>query len=147
VTLRRGTDAPFAVPLQDTPMQFHHAGVATRDIDALTDRFGTLLDAPVAHEEEFEGMVVRFLDLSGGYLELLEPREGGPVDRFLDDRGPGIHHLAVATDDAAAALEAARDCGATPIDETPRPGAWGHDVAFLHPKSTGGVLLEFVEVH
>jgi methylmalonyl-CoA/ethylmalonyl-CoA epimerase len=56
-----------------------------------------------------------------------------------------MHHLAVATEDIDAALDVARDAGVSLIDEEPRPGAWGHDVAFLHPKDTGGVLLEFVQ--
>lgn len=126
-------------------MQFDHAGVATDDADALASLYGDLFDAPVAHEEEFDGMSVVFLDLNGGYLELLEPREEGPVARYLDRHGPGVHHLALATDDVAAALDAARDAGVESIDDEPRPGAWGHEVAFLHPGSTGGVLIEFVE--
>jgi methylmalonyl-CoA/ethylmalonyl-CoA epimerase len=125
-------------------MEFHHAGVATREADALTERYGRVLDAPVAHEEEFDGMLVRFLSLSGGYLELLEPRDGGPVDRYLERHGPGIHHLALATDDLPGALATAREAGVDLVDEEPRPGAWGHEVAFLHPGSTGGVLVEYV---
>ena len=126
-------------------MQFDHAGVATDDADALAALYGDLLDAPVAHEEEFDGMSVAFLDLNGSYLELLEPREEGTIASYLDRHGPGIHHLAFATDDVAAALDAAREAGVELIDEEPRPGAWGHEVAFLHPGSTGGALIEFVE--
>ena len=126
-------------------MQFHHAGIATDDAESLATLFSALLDAPIAHEEVFDGMAVVFLELENGYFELLEPREGGTIRRYLDRNGPGIHHLAFATEDARAALAAARELGIEPIDEEPRPGAWGHDVAFLHPKSTGGVLVEFVE--
>jgi methylmalonyl-CoA/ethylmalonyl-CoA epimerase len=127
-------------------MRFDHVGVATRDGDALADLFGRLFDAPVAHRETFDGLDVTFLDLGEGYLELLEPRtDEGPIADHLDRRGPGLHHVALATDDVAAALDAARAAGVEAVDDDPRPGAWGHDVAFLHPDSTGGVLVEFVE--
>ncbi len=126
-------------------MRFDHAGIATDDADGLADLFVDLLDARVAHEEEFDGMEVVFLDLGNGYFELLEPTEGGTIASYLDRQGPGIHHLALVTDDIAGALDRAREMGIEPIDEEPRPGAWGHDVAFLHPRSTGGVLVEFVE--
>jgi methylmalonyl-CoA/ethylmalonyl-CoA epimerase len=67
------------------------------------------------------------------------------VARYLDEQGPGLHHVALATDEIEGALAAARGAGVELIDESPRPGAWGHEVAFCHPKSTGGVLVEFVE--
>jgi len=128
-------------------MEFDHAGIATDDLDGLADRYGTLFDASVAHEEEFDGLRVAFLDLGNGYLELLEPLPDadGAIPRYLDEHGPGIHHLALRTADVETALDAAREAGVDPVDEEPRPGAWGHDVAFLHPASTGGVLVEFVE--
>jgi len=126
-------------------MRFDHVGVATRDATELAGLFDGLLDAPVAHEETFDGMVARFLELDGGYFELLEPLEDGTIARYLDSHGPGIHHVALRTDDIDAALERARDAGVDLVDEEPRPGAWGHEVAFLHPKSTGGVLVEYVE--
>ena len=125
-------------------MSFHHLGVATASGDDLTATFEGLLDAPVAHQEQFGGMTVRFLEVDGGYFELLEPHDGGTIARYLDRHGPGIHHVALETDDIDAALDRARECGIDLVDETPRPGAWGHDVAFLHPESTGGVLIEFV---
>ncbi|MFC7186393.1 methylmalonyl-CoA epimerase [Halorubrum yunnanense] len=127
-------------------MRFDHVGVATRDAADLADLFDGLLDAPVAHEETFDGMGVVFLELDdGGYFELLEPDDGGAIADYLDREGPGIHHVALATDDLPAALDRARDSGVDLVDEAPRPGAWGHEVAFLHPRSTGGVLVEFVE--
>lgn len=128
-------------------MEFDHAGIATEDRDALIDLYDTLFDASVAHEETFGDLRVAFLDLGNGYLELLEPTEDaeGPIPNYLDQRGAGIHHLAVETDDIDDALDAARAAGVELIDEEPRPGAWGHDVAFLHPRATGGILFEFVE--
>ncbi|WP_410764809.1 methylmalonyl-CoA epimerase [Haloferax sp. DFSO60] len=125
-------------------MHFDHLGIATPDAAGLAALFEGLFDAPVAHEEEFDGMTVVFLELENGYFELLEPHEGGAIGTFLERRGSGIHHIALSTDDIDGALQTARDAGIELIDEEPRPGAWGHEVAFLHPKSTGGVLVEFV---
>ncbi|MFB6196026.1 MAG: methylmalonyl-CoA epimerase [Haloplanus sp.] len=127
-------------------MRFDHVGVATPDGDTLSDLFERLFDAPIVHRETFDGLAVTFLDLGDGYVELLEPlTDEGPIARFLDREGAGLHHVALATDDIAAALDTARACGVELVDDEPRPGAWGHDVAFLHPDSTGGVLVEFVE--
>jgi len=127
-------------------MQFDHAGIATTDANDLASLYVDLLDAERAHREEFDGMRVVFLDTGDGYIELLEPlTDGGAIADYLADREGGIHHVAYATDDLEAALANARDLGVELVDEGPRPGAWGHDVAFLHPGSTGGVLVEFVE--
>ena len=127
-------------------MRFDHVGVATRAAADLADLFGGLCDAPVVHEETFDGMAVVFLELDdGGYVELLEPTDGGAIADYLDREGPGIHHVALATDDLPGALDRARDLGVDLIDDEPRAGAWGHAVAFCHPRSTGGVLVEFVE--
>jgi methylmalonyl-CoA/ethylmalonyl-CoA epimerase len=126
-------------------MHIDHVGIATEDAESLADLYADLFDAPVAHEEEFGGLRVVFLDFGDSYFELLEPVEEGTIARYLDRNGPGIHHVALETDDIAGPLDTARDHGVELIDEEPRPGAWGHDVAFLHPESTGGVLIEFVE--
>ena len=126
-------------------MRFDHAGIATEDADAAADLLGPLVDAPVAHEETMNDLRIVFLELEDGYFELLEPlADDGPIANFLDGRGPGIHHLAIRVEDVGEAIERARAAGADPIDEEPRPGAWGHEVAFLHPASTAGVLLEYV---
>ncbi|MBX0285960.1 methylmalonyl-CoA epimerase [Halomicroarcula sp. F28] len=128
-------------------MQFDHAGVATDDADGLATLYETAFDAPVAHEETFDGLRVVFLDLGNGYFELLEPLPDteGAIPSYLDRHGPGLHHVALATEDIEGALADARAAGVDLIDESPRPGAWGHEVAFCHPNSTGGVLVEFVE--
>lgn len=129
-------------------MQFHHIGIATDRIDRLTKMYTRLLGVEVVHEEELESLRVIFLDLGDGYIELLEPINGeGPIARYLDRHGSGIHHMALATDDIVGALERARGLGITTIDDEPRAGAWGHEVAFLHPSDTGGVLVEFVSTH
>jgi methylmalonyl-CoA/ethylmalonyl-CoA epimerase len=127
-------------------MPIDHAGIATTDADALLAQYGALFDVDVAHEETFEGMRLAFLDFGNAYFEVIEPvEESGPIAAYLDRHGPGIHHLAVAVEDAADALDRARELDIGRIDEQPRAGAWGHDVAFLDPRDTGGVLLEFVE--
>ncbi|WP_348608684.1 methylmalonyl-CoA epimerase [Halobaculum rarum] len=127
-------------------MHVDHAGTATDDAAALAALYTDLLDCEIAHEEEFDGMAVVFLELGDSYLELLEPLDDeGAIAGYLDRNGPGIHHLAFATDDIAGALDRARDLGVELIDEEPRPGAWGHEVAFCHPRDTGGILVEFVE--
>jgi methylmalonyl-CoA/ethylmalonyl-CoA epimerase len=127
-------------------MHIDHAGIATDDATGLADLYVDLLDCEAVHSETFDGMDVHFLDCGNGYLELLEPlEEEGAIARYLENNGPGIQHLAFGTDDAADALDRARGLGIECIDEEPRPGAWGHEVAFLHPRDTGGVLVEFVE--
>lgn len=126
-------------------MRFDHAGIATDDAASLAERYEGLLDADIVHEETFDGMEIAFLDFGNGYFELLEPvAEDNAIASFLDRRGSGIHHLALATVDIEGALARAERMGVELLDEEPRPGAWGHDVAFLHPRDTGGILLEFV---
>lgn len=125
-------------------MDFHHVGIATDDVEALAARYGELFGLSVAHEETLEQLRVVFLPLGDGYFELLEPLESsGPIADHLD-AATALHHLAVTVPDVQAAVDRAADAGVRPIDEAPRPGAWGHEVAFLHPADTGGVLLEFV---
>jgi methylmalonyl-CoA/ethylmalonyl-CoA epimerase len=142
---RTGSLSP--TPVESRGMQFHHAGIATTDAGALASLFSTLFETRVVHEEMFDGLHVQFLDVGDGYFELLEPTEDGTVQRYLDENGPGIHHLALATGNMPRTLQRARDNGVDLIDEEPRPGAWGHEVAFCHPRSTGGILVEFVSEH
>jgi methylmalonyl-CoA/ethylmalonyl-CoA epimerase len=129
------------------PMALDHVGIATEDAAGLAERFGAVFETQIAHSETFDGMYIIFLDMNGTYLELLEPvgDSDGPIATFLAQRDAGIHHIAIMTEDIATALENARAVGIECIDETPRQGAWGHQVAFLHPRSTGGVLCEFVQ--
>ncbi|SFC34316.1 methylmalonyl-CoA epimerase [Halobiforma haloterrestris] len=126
-------------------MHFDHAGIATDDAATLAELYGDLFGLETVHEEVFDGMRVVFLECGDGYFELLEPITEGTISRYLEENGPGIHHLALATDDIEAGLETAREHDVSLIDEEPRSGAWGHTVAFLHPKDTGGILLELVE--
>jgi methylmalonyl-CoA/ethylmalonyl-CoA epimerase len=127
-------------------MHVDHVGVATNDAAGLANQLGELLGAPIVHEETFDGLDVVFLDPGGSELEFIEPVSGsGPVARFLDREGPGLHHIAFEVEDVGAALEAATAMGLDRIDDAPRPGARGHQVAFLDPRTCGGILVEFVE--
>lgn len=126
-------------------MRFDHVGVATDDATELADIYCSLFGCEVVHDEYYQDLYIVFLDLGNGYFELLEPTEEGTIATYLESDGPGLHHFALETPDIEAAIATAKEFGVELIDETPRPGAWGHDVAFLHPKDTGGVLIEFVQ--
>lgn len=126
-------------------MHLDHVGVATPDADAAAERLGALLDASVVHEEATDELRFVFLGLEGAEFELLEPLgDDNPIAVFLADDRPGLHHVALGVPDVSAALRAAEAAGAELIDETPRPGARDHEIGFVHPRSAGGVLLEYV---
>jgi methylmalonyl-CoA epimerase len=125
----------------------HHLGVAVDDLDAAIDRYASLFGATVEHRERVDeqGVEAASLRIGASRLELLEPLgPDTPVGKFLAKRGPGMHHVAFEVDDVAAELERLRSQGAQLIDEAPRRGLFGLQVAFVHPEATGGVLAEFV---
>lgn len=121
-----------------------HVAVAVASIEASRPLFELLTGAVCSPIESLpdQGVDVAFV----GSVELLEPRGADtPVGRFLDRRGPGLHHVAFRVEDLEAALDRFEEEGLRRIDPAPRPGARGHRVAFLHPESAGGVLVELVE--
>ena len=125
-----------------------HIGVAVEDLDEAIELYGERLGMPVHHREtvEEQGVEAVLLGVGDSHVELLRPL--GPdtaVGKFLERSGPGLHHVAYGTDDIDSALDAVRGAGLRLIDEQPRTGIRGSRVAFLHPKSTGGVLTELVE--
>lgn len=123
-----------------------HVGIATDDAAGLAAFYGDLVGYDLVHEESFEDLHVAFVDAGNTFLELLEPQtDDSTIARFLENHGQGLHHVAFEVDDCARALDTARELGIETIDDEPRPGAWGHTVAFLHPRDTGGILTEFVE--
>src|SRR5436190_958942 len=129
-------------------MKLDHIGIATRQIDQAMGLWRDTLGLALDHTEEVpeQGVRVSMLEIGETHVELLEPlNEDSPVGRFLDKRGPGIHHIAIRVDDIRAELNKLKTKGARLIDEEPRIGAGGCLVAFVHPASTGGVLLELVE--
>jgi methylmalonyl-CoA/ethylmalonyl-CoA epimerase len=129
-------------------MKLDHIGIATRQIDESLRLWQGALGLELDHQEEItnQGVRVGMLAIGDTHVELLEPlSEDSPVGKFLDKRGPGIHHIAIRVDDIRSELAKLKINGARLIDEEPRVGAGGCLVAFVHPSSTGGVLLELVE--
>ena len=129
-------------------MKIHHIGIATNELAAAADIWGDLLGLQPDHIEEVAGQKVRvcMLPIGESRLELLEATSAdSPVAKFLEKRGGGIHHIAVSVEDIRSALQDLKTKGARLIDEEPRVGAGGCLVAFIHPSSTAGVLLELVE--
>jgi methylmalonyl-CoA epimerase len=125
----------------------HHIGIAVDDLDVGIRSYEELFGATVEHRERVEDQGVEAASLRTGSsrIELLLPLgEDTPVGRFLARRGPGLHHIAFEVDDVAAELARLRREGAQLIDEEPRLGLFGLQVAFVHPEATGGVLAEFV---
>ena len=129
-------------------MKIDHIGIATKQLeDGLAvwrDALGLQLDG--TEEVAEQGVRVAMLQVGDTHIELLEPlNPDSPVGKFLAKRGPGIHHIAVEVPDIEAALAELKNKGARLIDETPRVGAGGCLVAFVHPSTTNGVLLELVQ--
>lgn len=129
-------------------MKVDHIGIATNQLDdALSlwrDALGLELDA--TEEVTEQGVRVAMLPVGETHIELLEPlSQNSPVGKFLQKRGPGIHHIAIGVPDICAALAQLKQKGTRLIDETPRLGARGCLVAFVHPSSANGVLLELVQ--
>ena len=125
-----------------------HVGVATDDLDAALALYEGSFAMTVAHREtvEEQGVEAVLLDVGPCHVELLRPLgPETPVGKFLERKGPGLHHVAYRVDDIDAALERLRDDGVELIDQTARVGIRQSRVAFLHPRATGGVLTEIVE--
>lgn len=128
-------------------MKIDHIGIAVRSVEAAAKAYEAVgLRVTLRDEVPSEGVRVAFLPVGESHLELLEPMNPeGVIAKFLEKRGEGTHHVAFAVDDILAAMAAARGSGLQVLDEKPRQGARGRKVAFVHPKSTAGVLVEFVE--
>ncbi|GIK76493.1 MAG: methylmalonyl-CoA epimerase [Acidobacteria bacterium] len=127
-----------------------HVGVAVEDLEASISLYEGTLGMPAVHREVVaeQGVEAALLDVGDGHVELLSPlAEDTPVGRFLARKGPGLHHVAYAVADIEATLGQLTGAGIALIDERPRTGIRGSRVAFLHPRSTGGVLTEIVEPH
>jgi methylmalonyl-CoA/ethylmalonyl-CoA epimerase len=125
----------------------HHIGIAVDDLEAAIASYGQLFGASLEHRDRVEeqGVEAASLLAGGSRVELLQPLGAEtPVGRFLAKRGPGMHHVAFEVADVAIELARLRAAGARLIDEEPRRGLFGLQVAFVHPEATGGVLAEFV---
>ncbi len=122
-----------------------HIGIAVRNLAEAVSFYERLLGTPCYATEEVADQNVRtaFFRVGQTKVELLESTApDGPIAKFLDRRGEGVHHIAFAVPNVSEALTSAEKSGAEPIDTIPRPGAEGLQIAFLHPKSTHGVLIE-----
>lgn len=123
-----------------------HVGVAVPDLDAAVAFYRDVLGLRPGAPEEADGATIVSLPFGESEVELLAPlRSDSPIARFLERRGPGIHHLCYRVADLDAALAACRAAGYRLIDEVPRTGAGGRRIAFVHPKATAGILLELTE--
>jgi methylmalonyl-CoA epimerase len=131
------------------PTRIHHIGVAVIDLDESVHLYESALGAKLVHRatNEKEGLEAAFMRVGEGEVELMSPlREDSPVGKFMAKRGPGFHHVAYGVSDIESALAEARAAGLELIDSAPRMGMHGTRIAFLHPKSVGGVLTELVEI-
>ncbi len=129
-------------------MTVDHVGIAVRNLAEAAALLEAALGLVVTERYDLPHEGVRLAFLSGGAtdLELLEPvGDAGPLARFLSSRGPGLHHVAFRVPDIRQALARAASAGCRPVDPAPRPGARNRQVAFLHPSTTGGLLIELVE--
>ncbi|MBA3403794.1 MAG: methylmalonyl-CoA epimerase [Gemmatimonadaceae bacterium] len=123
-----------------------HVGIAVRSIDELMPFYRDVLGMDEALLDDSDGATIAGFEAGESLVELLEAESPDtPIGRFVARRGPAIHHICFAVDDLDAVLERCRGAGMTLIDDEPRIGAEGKRIAFIHPKSTGGVLVELTE--
>jgi methylmalonyl-CoA/ethylmalonyl-CoA epimerase len=125
-------------------LSLHHVAVARGDDATGEAFFASLLGSP-PHTEKAPGFVERMYPTGDAFLQTLEADGDGVVQRFLDKRGPGLHHVAFRVDALDAALADLRERGVRLIDEVARAGGMGTRIAFVHPSATGGVLVELVQ--
>ena len=123
-----------------------HIGLAVSDLEAILPLYRDVLGMPEVPLDDADGARIAGLAAGESLVELLEPATpDSPIGKFIGKRGPGIHHVCFAVDDLDGTLQRCRDAGLRLIDETPRIGAEGKRIAFLHPASTAGVLVELSE--
>lgn len=124
-----------------------HVAIAVADTDAAIAKYKEVLglDPTVREVVESQKTEAVLLPVGETSLELISPKGNEGLAKFLEKRGPGLHHIAIEVEGIESALTVLKALGVPLIDETPRKGARGHKVAFLHPKATGGVLVELVE--
>ena len=123
-----------------------HIGMAVTDLESAVAFYRDVLGLEPSPPETADGARIVSVHLGDVQIELLSPLDpSSPIARFLETRGPGIHHVCLRVPDLEAALERCRELGYRLVDEAPRTGAGGHRIAFLHPRSTAGILLELTE--
>lgn len=123
-----------------------HLGVAVKDLENALKFFTNGLPLELAHTEDYQGMRIGFIPVGDSSIELLEDVSGSSaIKGYLEKKGEGIHHIAFEVDDIHEALAELKDKGVKLIDETPREGAHGMTIAFMHPRATHGILMELVQ--
>ncbi len=128
--------------------KINHVGIAVKSLDESIPFYRDMLKMNLCGVEEVAEQKVRvaMFEIGESKIELLEPTsEDSPIAKFLEKNGSGIHHLAYQVDDVAAAIASLKESGARMIDEAPRNGAHGTRIAFVHPKSSGGILTELCQ--
>ncbi len=125
--------------------KIEHIGIAVKDLESAKDFYTKALGLKVGREEALEGMKIAFIRVGKVNLELIQSAtDEGVIAKFIATRGEGVHHIAYEVDDVSSALEELKGQGVKLVDEAPRTGAHGKEVAFVHPKSSYGVLTELV---
>ena len=128
--------------------EIDHVAIAVNDLEAAIAYYRDTFGAEVDHREvvESDGVEEALLKVADSYVQLLTPtRDDSPVAKYLERKGEGLHHIGYRVDDCAAALDAVKAQGGRVIDEAPRPGSRGTTVAFIHPKTAFGTLIELVQ--
>ena len=128
--------------------EIDHVAIAVNDLDAAIHWYEEVFGATVEHREvvESDGVAEALLRVADSYIQLLTPtRDDSPVAKYLEKKGEGLHHVGYRVADCAVALEAVKASGGRVIDQAPRPGSRGTTVAFVHPKTSFGTLIELVE--
>jgi methylmalonyl-CoA/ethylmalonyl-CoA epimerase len=128
--------------------EIDHVAIAVNDLEAAIDYYRAAYGVEVEHREvvERDGVEEALLKVADSYVQLLTPiRDDSTVAKFLERKGEGIHHVGYRVDDCAAALERVKAEGGMVIDDAPRPGSRGTTVAFVHPKTAFGTLIELVQ--
>ena len=134
--------------MQGAILSVDHIGIAVDNLSGAIERFQILLGGPPESTEEVKeyGVKTAFFGVGETNLELLEPTSlDSPIAKFLQKRGPGVHHICLSVSNLEGLLQALKSAGVRLIDDTPRKGAHGKRVAFVHPASLGGVLVELSE--
>jgi methylmalonyl-CoA/ethylmalonyl-CoA epimerase len=130
-----------------SPLRIAHIGIAVQSLEGTLPFYRDVLGLPVVPIDDADGARIAAVAAGDALVELLEPvTPGSPIDKFIERRGPGIHHVCFATPDLDATLARCRAVGVQLIDQVPRIGAEGKRIAFVHPSATGGVLVELTEM-